>query len=314
MVVAVENNRQSGARRSPALVLPVGKKSTLTVAGALAAATVALVLALREDAAPDIRPPPVVQGDAFESPRLKRSTFPAPPPDAKAPPPPAEDHGRSLCDGCLPEQAVLDVVETYLRHLDPVYLQGEMWAQPLSDVATPRDRPRPERLVSLPKLSPDLLGAPEHNPFGMSVDTWAYPLDSTWLVWVQTGWVRRRVIEDMVGVNRRGTVIMVSSEEADALAAGEVTIGELRPGVKLGPDLQVGIGLPEVALSWPPIKEEQYIAVDSRTGELRPDGIFQWTSGGVWPQYPPYYESVLAAARERADDWFRRGGSQLGSF
>ena len=136
----------------------------------------------------------------------------------------AEDGGRpALCDGCLSERAVLDVVETYLRQLDPAYLHGEIWAHPLGNVAPEK----PGLIHGQPKLPPGLLEAPEINPMGMIIDSRSYPVETTWIVWVQTGWVSRQGIEQLVGN-----------------------------------------GLPEVALSWPPIKEEAFVAVDSQTGKL----------------------------------------------
>ena len=71
--------------------------------------------------------------------------------------------------------------------------------------------------------------------------------------------------------------------------------------------------LPEVALSWPPIKKEVFVAVDGRTGEMSPDGIFRLTSQGLWPRHPAHYDAVLEATRARAARWFRGGGQQLGS-
>ncbi len=183
--------------------------------------------------------------------------------------PPDVGESRTLCDGCLNEQAVLDVVETYLRLLDPIYLQGEIWAHPLAEVAPET----PGEVDGLPKLPPGLLEAPELNPMGMSIDTRSYPVETTWIVWVQTGWKSHQAIENQIWV---GT-------------------------------------LPEVARSWPPIKDEVYVAVDSRTGELRPSGIFHMTSKGLQPPHPPHYEAVLDATRERAARWLRSGGSELDS-
>ena len=178
---------------------------------------------------------------------------------------PAVEEGRpALCDGCLTERAVLDVVETYLRHLDPVYLHGEIWAHPLTDVAPET----PGSVDGLPKLPPGLLDAPEYNPMGVSIDTRRYPVETTWIVWIQTGWVPNQGIEQRV-------------------SSGD---------------------LPEVALSWPPIKEETFVAVDGRTGEISPDGIFRLTSQGVWPRPPAHYDAVLDATRVRAARQLRGGG------
>ena len=180
-----------------------------------------------------------------------------------APPPPA------LCDACLNKKAVLDVVETYLHHLDPVYLQGGIWAHPLSDVAPEA----PGMVAGLPRLPPGLLDAPELNPFGMTVDTRSYSVETTWIVWFQTGWVPRHVIERRI-------------RRVEKTPRGKVVSGDL----------------PEVALSWPPIKEEAFVAVDSRTGEVRPDGLWVGIHG---PPAVPRHGRALELARERADHWLR---------
>ena len=181
----------------------------------------------------------------------------------------AEEAPAALCDACLTEKAVLDVVETYLHHLDPVYLQGGLWAHPLSDVAPET----PGMVAGLPKLPPGLLEAPEFNPFGMTVDTRSYSVETTWIVWFQTGWVPRHVIERRI-------------RRVKTTPRGKTFSGDL----------------PEVALSWPPIKEEAFVAVDSRTGEVRPDGLW----GGIHgPSIPPRHRRALELARERADDWLR---------
>ena len=213
-----------------------------------------------------------------------------------------EEEFPALCDGCLTERAVLDVVETYLRHLDPVYLQGEIWAHPLADIA-----PETPGLVDgQPPLPPELLGAPESNPFGVTIDTRAFPVETTWIVWVQTGWVPRQAIEQRI---RRTTERTVADLRTGNPAAYSILQSELKkvsqsPGTVLPDDrvLRATTGiLPEVALSWPPIKEEMFVAVDSRTGEIFP---------GKWgtihgPPAPPNHGEALELARERVARWFR---------
>ena len=244
----------------------------------------------------------------------------APPPKAPFPPAPGaatvepalaveqepalavEGDRPALCEGCLSERAVLDVVETYLRHLDPVHLRGGIWAQPLRDVAE-----TPDRVGGLPKLPAGLAGAPEQNPFGVTVDTRRYPVETTWLVWLQTGWLPRKSIEQRIRRVDETTVGELRANEPHNFAALQAALEEKAPGTVLTDDLVVqspsGV-LPEVALSWPPIKKETYVAIDSRTGELWPDGIFEMTTAGQWPPHPPHYEAVLDATRERAARWF----------
>ena len=101
-------------------------------------------------------------------------------------------------------------METYLRHLDPAYLHGEMWAHPLADIAPET----PGLVAGQPKLSPGLVDAPEFNPMGLTIDTRSYPVETTWIVWVQ---------------DQEGCVTPQSIEN----------------------QVLTGI-LPEVALSWPP--------------------------------------------------------------
>ncbi|MCY3837834.1 MAG: hypothetical protein OXH09_04155 [Gammaproteobacteria bacterium] len=251
------------------------RKFVLAASGAAVAAAVAVMLALvaRDDA------PAQPADSARAAPAAPKAAFPPSPPPGAEPSPAAvadpapaagEEEGRpALCAGCLSERAVLDVVETYLRHLDPVLLHGGLWAHPLADVAP--ETPGP--VYGLPKLPPGLLEAPEFNPMGMKVDTREYAVETTWIVWVQTGWVSPRAIEQ---------------------------------GISLGE-------LPEVALSWPPIKKEVFVAVDGRTGKLYPHGIFNRTTAGLMPPHPAHYEAVLDATRERAASWFRGGGGDLGS-
>ena len=286
----------------------VGRKPALAASAALTAAVLALAFVLRED---DEAAPVVAKASVVEPPPERLTFPPQPAAGAVIEPPPAaraEEFGRMLCDACLPERAVIDVAKTYLRRLDPSYLQGEIWAHPVADVVSapiPRGQPthRVYSMVTLPKLPAGLLGAPEENPFGMSVDPSRYPVETTWFVWVQTGWIPRERIEGLVVFDEPG-VVAVSPEELSALESGEVTLDELRPGDRQrGVEIKVS-RLPLVALSWPPIKKETYIAIDSRTGELRPDGIFQsLTSTGPW--YPPHHGEALDMAKERVGEWFR---------
>ena len=236
----------------------------------------ALVLWPEEQNASPAGPPDPTSPDPAP-PEVAADEPPPGPPVADPPvvvPSAAEDGGGPApCAGCLTERAVLDVVETYLRYLDPVHLQGGIWAQPLADVATEK----PGLVRGLPKLPPGLLEAPEFNPFGVTVDTRSYPVETTWLVWLQTGWVPRRAIEQRIR-----------------------SVTETPDGRTFSGDL------PEVALSWPPIKKETFVAVDGRTGEIRSAGIFRMTSQGQWPPYPPHYDAVLEATRQRADHWLRK--------
>ena len=293
-------------RKKPAL-------SALAVVAALAAVVVAIALVMHKDT-----PAPASERDVARTatkpqfPPLPRRSALQPPPEAAPPARVVENQDRpALCDGCLDERAVLDVVEAYLRHLDPVHLQGGIWAHPLADVA-----PETPGLVGgLPKLPPGLLDAPEFNPFGMTVDTRSYPVETTWLVWLQTGWVPRRAIEQRIRRVRETTIGEMRARATSPIAALETTLEALEealeeawPGtvVEDAFPLQESSGdLPEVALSWPPIKKEVFVAVDGRTGELRPHGIFQRTSEGMSQPYPPHHQQALDAARQRANYWLR---------
>ena len=290
------------------------KTSVLAVLSALAAVAVALTLVLvlragvQQTAASDsglALPPqapfsPSPPGVAVE---------PLPPVEQEPSPGVVEENSPALCDGCLSEPAVLDVVETYLRHLDFAYLHGEIWAQPFAGV-------NPDE--ALPKLPPGLVGAPEHNPFGISlVDTGRYPVETTWLVWIQTGWVPRHAIEQRIRTVTKTTVGEMRTKEHLNFAAVQAAMEEAAPRMPLTDDVILkssGGDLPDIALSWPPIKEETYVAVDSRTGEIYPDGIFKLTSAGQMPPYPAHYESVLDATQDRAARWLRGGGSELGNL
>ena len=177
---------------------PVLAASAATVA---AAAVVALALVAREGA------PSRPADPARAAPATPKAAFPPPLPAAAEPaaaavadPAPAagEEEGPALCAGCLSERAVLDVVETYLRHLDPVLLHGGLWAHPLADVAP--ETPGP--VYGLPKLPPGLLEAPEFNPMGMTVDTREYAVETTWLVWVRLGGDRSGLLRIKYGLGR----------------------------------------------------------------------------------------------------------------
>ena len=223
-----------------------------------------------------------------------------------------EEEFPALCDGCLTERAVLDVVETYLRHLDPVYLQGDIWAHPLADIAPDT----PGLVHGQPPLPPELLEVPEFNPFGTTVDSRDYPVETTWIVWIQTGWVPRKAIEQRIRRTRERTIAEMRANEPLNFDALQTASEEAAPGTVLPDDhiIRTSSGdLPEVALSWPPIKKQVFVAVDSRNGDLRPDGIFIRTSIGLHPPHPSHYDAVLDATRERASRWFRGGGAELGS-
>ena len=63
--------------------------------------------------------------------------------------------------------------------------------------------------------------------------------------------------------------------DPDRLGTGRAIERRIR-SVRETPDGRIFSGdLPEVALSWPPIKQEAYVAVDGRTGEIRPAGYLQ---------------------------------------
>ena len=273
----------------------IWKKPAFAVA-ALVSVVALLALVPQDEATSDDAP-----ATAIESVPPERATFP-PPPAAKASPTlqAAEDHGRALCEACLPERAVLDVAKTYLRHLDPVYLQREIRAHPLADVL-PDVVPENFELI-LPELPADLVGAPAKNPFGMSIGYGSYPVDTTWFVWVHTGWVPREAIERRVGLP--GETVL-GPEEADAVVSGDVSIRELVPGWQPGDHVRIGRLLPDVALSWPPIKEEHDIAVDSRTGDvLDVSGYFVRRARAEDVDSKAHAEA-LELARVRADQWFR---------
>ena len=277
---------------------------------ALALAAVALTLVARDDAT---KPPAAALPKSMIAPSVAADaeaerSLPATVQDLDALP---EDEGRpALCAGCLHERAVLDVVETYLRHLDPAaYLQGEIWAQPLADVVGKSNR-------RLPELPEGLLEAPHSNPFGMKVFPARYPAETTWLVWIQTGWIPHAHIAARIRTVTKTTIGDIRANDPVEFAALQAALEEKLPaGVVLTDDAvieSVHGDLPDVALSWPPIKTEVYVAVDSRTGEIWPDGIFTMPTEG-WDPFPAHYEAVLDATRARVARWLRGGGSELGS-
>ena len=189
------------------------------------------------------------------------------------------------------------MVETYLRHLDPVYLHGGIWAQTIADL-TPE---APGVVEGLPKLPADLLDAPPFNPFGVAIDTAFYP-ETTWFVWFQTGWVPHKAFEREIRRVEETTV-----GEPRAQAPPNSALADLDDDLIV--TVRAGGDLPEVALSWPPIEQQTYVAVDSRTGKI----LLSALSRRAEQRQDPHYDAALAATRDRAARWFRGGGSELGS-
>ncbi|MYD96482.1 MAG: hypothetical protein F4X98_03725 [Gammaproteobacteria bacterium] len=95
--------------------------------------------------------------------------------------------------------------------------------------------------------------------------------DEWWIVWFHVGWRHPREVEGKIG-----------------------------EGV-----------LPEVALAWPPIKREEYIIVDARSGRIEAHSggrlFFRYVPRGK----PPLTESAYRSAEERARHYLgerARGG------
>lgn len=199
---------------------------------------------------------------------------------------PVAASGTAPCAGCLDEPAVLEVAEAFLFYVLPDHLgiRAERYLASVPDDIDLGDRKaisdfsRKLRHLRRPALPAGLVGAPRINPFGTSVRFgsnvnrgWSFSEElETWIVWVQFGW------------------------RSHASVASLVERGEL----------------PEVALSWPPLKREMYILVNARTGEITSvEGIMRGHLRNVDPTGTDLFVPGRDAARKRAAAWFARNRS-----
>ena len=207
-------------------------------------------------------------------PALPHSELPATKPQAHLPATVVSDvvanqanpvHTAAPCAGCLDEQAVLDVAGGYLFYVMPDHL-GTRAERYI--VSIPPNDEELEQILDTPRpaLPPGLLNAPPISPFGMNVQRPGSPSEAleTWIIWIQTGWQSRSTLESLV--------------ERDEL--------------------------PEVALSWPPLKREHYLLVNARTGELTSvEGILGHLDK-VDPRGMNLHVLGREEARKRAAAWF----------
>lgn len=116
-----------------------------------------------------------------------------------------------------------------------------------------------------PLLPPGLVDAPPHFSFGHTVV--GIPSEDAkdiWIVWVQTGWVPYSTLENHI-------------ERGD---------------------------LPEIARSWPPLKEERAIVVHAGTGEIMSVGGITSHILSVDPTGTNLFVPGIEEARKRAAAWF----------
>ena len=258
---------------------------SVAVAVAVVAVVTLAVLLLRTSGEADVTAPPPVVVAEKEPPETKSETTSraaAVGPDVVAEQPAAPT--TAPCAGCLDERAVLDVAGAFLAFVMPDHLgiRAERYLVSVPDDVDPDDVVsvskflRDLRLSRRPAALPaGLVDAPRSNPFGISVDFhsglagrgWSLSEAlETWIVWIQIGWRSYATVERLV---ERGE-------------------------------------LPEVALSWPPLKRETYIFLNARTGEITSAIGLRGHLGRVDPRRTNLFIPGRDEARKRAAAWFAR--------
>ena len=191
------------------------------------------------------------------------------------------------CAGCLDERAVLDVAGAFLASAMPEHLgiRVERYLVSVPDDVDPVDAAsvrrffRDLRRSPRPALPAGLVDAPRTNPFGMSLNFQSGLVDrgwslsealETWIVWIQIGWWSYDSVERLV---ERGK-------------------------------------LPEVALSWPPLKRETYIFLNARTGEITSVIGIQGHLQRVDAQGTHLFVPGRDEASKRAAGWFARNRTE----
>ena len=169
------------------------------------------------------------------------------------------------------EPGALDVAETFLYHMREDYI--DVRAELYADIAT-RNKAAglaPPHRTAMPKLPPGLVDAPANY----SMSSRDLPLverpGETWVVWVQEGWFTGETLDSYI------------SED--------------------GP-------LPPAAVSWPPLKWENYLLVDARTGAI--DTRSMWPRGTAkFRELNTYGESAHREAASRAEHWIAKSSAAL---
>ena len=251
----------------------------------VAAAVVALaVLLFRTSGEADVAAPPPVVVAEKEPPETKPEAA-AVGADVVAEQPAA--HTTAPCAGCLDERAVLDVAGAFLASVMPDHLgiRGERYLVSVPDDVDPGDAASVRRFLRdlrhspRPALPAGLVDAPRTNPFGMSLNFQSGLVDrgwslsealETWIVWIQIGWRDYDSVERLV---ERGE-------------------------------------LPEVALSWPPLKRETYIFLNGRTGEITSVIGIQGNLRRVDPRGTHLFVPGRDEARKRAAGWFAQNRTE----
>ena len=251
-------------------------RASLAAAAALAACAAAVFL-LR--APPDLpAAAQVAEEPAAPAAEPAAKALPPPPPEAEPPAAAAADPDGppAPCDGCLDAAAALDLAETLVAASGGMRRVGGGHGSYLG-VRVDRAHDlewwtKKRRYRAVP--TEGLLDAPEYLTFsgpklpgppcrGYDDPKCRGPREEWWIVWLHVGWHYPHEWEDAIENGR----------------------------------------LPETARAWPPIKREDYIIVDARTGRIVAN------SGGDWiPWYagpgqtflPQITESAYQAVEERA--------------
>ena len=230
----------------------------------MAAVCAATVFVFR--APPVDQPPPPIAGPVATARVVEPAaeSFPPPPsPEAEAMPPPVADQDPGPCEGCLKAAAARDVAETLVAASGGAYLDVRV------DLA--HDLPWYTKERRWPPVPTEgLVDAPEYFSFGPKLPgppcrgyedpNCLGPRQEWWIVWFHVGWRHPREVESKIG-----------------------------QGV-----------LPEVALAWPPIKREEYIIVDARSGRIEAHSGGELFFTYVPRGRPPLTDSAYRSAGERA--------------
>ena len=205
-----------------------------------------------------------------------REAAPAPPlqiVEVVAPKPQSNSGGPAPpCEACLNEPGALDVAETFLYHMREDYI--DVRAELYADIAARNEAAglRPPHRTPMPKLPAGLVDAPVNYSMSSRGLPEVERPGETWVVWVQEGWFTGETLESYI------------SED--------------------GP-------LPPAAASWPPLKWEDYLLVDARTGAV--DTRSMWPIGTAkYRELNTYGERARREAANRAGHWIAKSAAAPG--
>ena len=252
--------------------LTARRPAVVLLALAAASAVVLAVFLLRE-AVVERTPAYFPASDAHAEPPLRIEEIATErdetPPEDPEPPSPLEP--APPCAGCLNEPGALDVAETFLYHMRHDYI--DVRTELYSDIAARYQAAGlpPPHATLVPKFPPGLVGGPPKDcSLGLSSLPRVDSPGETWVVWVQEGWLDVEF---------------------------QILYSVAPPGKTCFP--------PE-ARSWPPLKKEEPMLVDARTGRV--DSRVMWMLGTRgYEEMRLYGDNAREKAAERAAHWMGKG-------